>query len=348
MPRKKDVTSTTQLTLTLVSDRKGRKPKGGKLTVAPMEYKPVPKVYPAVILHLKCHLTDLEVYDNTLQNPLHYNPKAPPEIKYYQPEDHFYSFTEKQSSSTTPNMVDPYPLASSSSYAYPNTIPCFTCTCHGKDHHPSATTPTTPTNTSTMMTTTTHVDSTSKSVLFSKLKTLKQTFYSNSPEIDKKSACFWCSYEYEGPSCLIPRYETNGTMSGYGDFCSPECAVAFLFKEHLDDSTKFERYHLINRVYGKIYEYSKNIQPAPNPHYTLSKYFGNLNIEEYRQLSKTDHLLSVLEKPMTRLMPEIHQEFHDITNSNQIYTAAQTTTSYRVKKKTTKTHETPMFNMILG
>jgi hypothetical protein len=30
-------------------------------------------------------------------------------------------------------------------------------------------------------------------------------------------------------------------------------------EEHIDSSSKFERYHLLNNIYGKIYDYNKNI-----------------------------------------------------------------------------------------
>ena len=74
------------------------------------------------------------------------------------------------------------------------------------------------------------------------------------------------------------------------DVCSPECACAHLFNENIDDNTKFERYQLLNFIYGGIYNYTKNIKPAPNPYYTLDKYYGNLTIQEYRQLLEFDQL----------------------------------------------------------
>ena len=43
----------------------------------------------------------------------------------------------------------------------------------------------------------------------------------------------------------------------------------YLKKENIDKSTLWERYCLLNNIYGKIYGYSKNIKPAPSPYYTL-------------------------------------------------------------------------------
>jgi|TARA_B110000971_G_C19757699_1_gene384966 hypothetical protein len=89
--------------------------------------------------------------------------------------------------------------------------------------------------------------------------------------------------------------------------------------ETLDSSSKFERYQLLNYLYAKVYDYKNNIKPAPNPHYTLSKYFGNLSIQEYRALFNTDRLYLVLDKPLTRSLPELHEDNDDfIINKKSI------------------------------
>jgi hypothetical protein len=95
----------------------------------------------------------------------------------------------------------------------------------------------------------------------------------------------------------------------YGNFCSPECAVGHLFNEHIDVSTKFERYHLLNNLYNKIFKYENNIPPAPNPHYLLDKFCGTLTIQEYRQLFHIrDKITFVIEKPLTYVFPELQEE----------------------------------------
>ena len=165
----------------------------------------------------------------------------------------------------------------------------------------------------------------------SKLKKLKVQLFKNSL-LDKKSACFWCTYEYDSPACYIPKYETDQSIMAYGSFCRPECAVAYLLKENLDDSTKFERYQLLNQIYGKIYDYKRNVKPAPNPYYTLEKYYGNLTIQEYRKLLKTDHMLLTIDKPMTRLLPELHEE----TDETVLNVGKTTTGIYKVKRQSEK------------
>jgi hypothetical protein len=77
---------------------------------------------------------------------------------------------------------------------------------------------------------------------------------------------------------------------------------------------KFERYHLLNQTYSKIYNYTRNIKPAPNPYYLLDKFY-NLSIQEYRKLLKTGHMLLVIDKPMTRILPELHEDNDEFINS---------------------------------
>jgi hypothetical protein len=102
--------------------------------------------------------------------------------------------------------------------------------------------------------------------------------------------------------------------------------------EHLDGSIKFERYHLMNNVYGKIYEYNRNIKPAPNPYYMLDKYYGNLSIQEYRLLLKNERLFLIVDKPLTRILPELHEDNDDFIITNKIIPS----NTYQIKKKMQK------------
>lgn len=156
-----------------------------------------------------------------------------------------------------------------------------------------------------------------------KIRKLKIALCRNNIPVDKISACFWCSYDFDNSPCYIPKYQTPDMMYGYGSFCRPECAAAYLFKENIDDSTKFERYQMLNNLYAKVYDYKRNIKPAPDPHYLLDKFYGQLSIQEYRKLLKTQHTLCVVEKPMTRILPELHEDCDDLSyktgNSGGVY-----------------------------
>tara|TARA_Y100000816_G_scaffold276281_1_gene245316 strand:- start:4830 stop:5795 length:966 start_codon:yes stop_codon:yes gene_type:complete len=152
--------------------------------------------------------------------------------------------------------------------------------------------------------------------IWSKLKNLSKKLHINDV-CDKKSSCFHCTFDFDNVPIYIPKYELNDSYYVYGCFCSPECACAYLMNEKdIDTSSRFERYHLLNFLYCKIYNYSKNIKPAPCPYYTLEKYYGSLTIQEYRQLLKNERLLLIVDKPLVRQMPDLHEESDYTFNNN--------------------------------
>ena len=152
--------------------------------------------------------------------------------------------------------------------------------------------------------------------IWKKIKILEHNLHNNVS--DKKSACFWCTFDFDNPSIFIPKYQIKNTYHVYGCFCSPECAVAYLMEENMDSSIKFERYSLLNNIYSKIYEYTKNIKPAPNPHYMLDKFYGNLSIQEYRNLLKSHRLYLMIDKPLTRILPEYYEENDDFIINHKV------------------------------
>ena len=173
--------------------------------------------------------------------------------------------------------------------------------------------------------------------IWKKLKVLEHYLHINSIN-NKKSACFWDTCEFDNPPIYIPKHFMNNSYHVYGCFCSPECAVAHLMNEPIDSSTKFERYYLLNSIYGKIYDYKKNIKPAPNPYYMLEKYYGNLSIQEFRALLRNERLFLVVDKPLTRIMPELHEDNDDFIINNKIIPSNTYQIKKRLQKKQTKTN----------
>jgi hypothetical protein len=148
-------------------------------------------------------------------------------------------------------------------------------------------------------------------VIWQKLEKLSTSLHIDNV-CDKKSACFYCTCDFDNSPIYIPKFQLNNLFHVYGCFCSPECACAFLMNEkNIDSTCRFERYYLLNYIYCKIYDYKKNIKPAPSPYYLLDKYYGSLSIQEYRKLLKSERLLLVVDKPLVRSMPEIHDDSDD-------------------------------------
>ena len=177
--------------------------------------------------------------------------------------------------------------------------------------------------------------------IYRKLKTLEHNLHTNNIS-DKKSACFWCSYDFANSPIYIPKFYSKDSYHVYGCFCMPECAVAYLMKENIDSSTKFERYQLLNHIYSPIFKYEKNIKPAPNPHYLLEKYYGNFTIQEYRELFKHDTLMVMVDKPLTRIFPEFHEDNDDFIINNKIIPS----NSFQPKRPANKTNIMSSFQQV--
>jgi hypothetical protein len=132
----------------------------------------------------------------------------------------------------------------------------------------------------------------------------------------KLSDCFWCTCPFTETACHILKYGQT-EIQGHGIYCSPECAVAGLFKNtNWDDSEKYESYQLMNHCYQLVTSKQinqgtirRNICPAVAPHYFLDKFAGNMTIDEFRDMNRqSKHLLYTLDRPLTRILPEIHEE----------------------------------------
>ena len=142
----------------------------------------------------------------------------------------------------------------------------------------------------------------------------------------RRSCCFWDTCEFDTPPVYLPKSVSANGYVVYACFCSPECALAYLMNERVDTSVKFERCQMLNAMHGKI---NVSIKPAPNPQYILSKFYGNLSIQEYRKLFKGEQIVYVVNKPLTHILPEIYEENNDFMLNNKIIP----TNNYKPKKK---------------
>jgi hypothetical protein len=332
--------------------KRARKPRGSKIVTKQQIASIAAPTVANIVLNLKCSMSDLKEYNDRLSkmiiNPLEYNSSVPPEVKFY---DGSKPFGELLTAVANTNSVT---QSASVDNAWKFAKPA--AAEHNNNNEPLESSNIYNPNVSNVEDAadandvTSHEDlerwaesnrvnaaeDVNSKEMLNKLKQLKIQLYKNALHCDKKSACFWCTYDFDNAPCYIPKYEMDGTIYGYGSFCRPECAVAHLMKESIDDSTKFDRYHLLNQIYSKVYDCKKNIKPAPDPHYLLDKFYGNLTIQEYRKLLKTEHLLLVIDKPLTRILPELHEDNDDaFTKIYGIKPAANgnATGVYKVKRQ---------------
>lgn len=286
-----------------------RKLRSKKIIVKEPEQVESIQLVPNVILHLKCSLKDLDDHQanihKMLTHPLSYDPTVPPEIMTLDTlsKTPFGLYTNDEP------LVEPV-LVDNSVAAY--TELCKKC---GSSVNQKKGGQTTVAKGEQVVTPTEELNA--------KLKDLKIKFYKNEVDLSRRSACFWCTYDFDNTPCYIPRQELPDSLLVYGHFCSPPCAVSYLFKENIDDHTKFERLHFLNKWYG--FPHSRGIRPAPHPYYVLDRYLGTLSIQEYRALTHWHGPgLVVIDKPMTRILPEIHTD-NDSAGS-----------TYKIKRASTK------------
>lgn len=296
-----------------IPKKRGRKPKGGKIIKQPVNNNDNEPAKPNVILHLKCSLND--VNENIFSMGVNYNPNVIENVDGYSfsiNKELSYDYIENKEEIEI-ETKQAQAQAQSQAQSYIENI-------HNNE-----------------------IEDNNMKEIWKKLSELEVLLHNNDTS-NKKSACFWDTCDFDNPPISIPKYELNGIVHVYGCFCSPECGVAFLMKENIDTATKIERYHLMNRLYGKIYNYKKNIKPAPNPYYTLDKYYGNLTVPEYRKLLKHERLLLIVDKPLTRQLPELHQDNDDfIINNNSIPSS-----KYKLRRKGTKQTKNDILNEKFG
>jgi hypothetical protein len=129
-------------------------------------------------------------------------------------------------------------------------------------------------------------------------------------------ACFWDCHTFRGTPCVIPTVIEEGIWRVYGNFCSPECAAAHLFNEHLDSHVKLERYALLNRLYA--------VGEAPvrlaAPRTTLRLFGGSLEVSDYRALMGEHRLrIDVQTPPMISIIQVMDTkpiDFYDASMKN--------------------------------
>jgi hypothetical protein len=90
--------------------------------------------------------------------------------------------------------------------------------------------------------------------------------------------------------------------------------------------------------------YTQNIKPAPNPFYILDKYNGNLTIQEYRSLFKYNRSLIIVEKPLTKILPELHEDNEDFILNNKLIAS----NTFNIKRKNKRINKTDIINDTFG
>lgn len=157
-------------------------------------------------------------------------------------------------------------------------------------------------------------------------------------EYSENIACFWCCHSFKTPKFHLPiTYDTyKNIYVCKGNFCSPECSLAYLYSDYtISDSTRWNRHVLLSTLYKELYE--ECITPSP-PKELLRLFGGPLDIKQYRSYiySSSNDIINFDYPPVKLLYPTmaIQSPLKDIKkniglSSETLYNATE---SLRLKR----------------
>ena len=126
-------------------------------------------------------------------------------------------------------------------------------------------------------------------------------------EYSEHTACFWCCHKFNGTQFVSPvSYDAHKNIYVcQGNFCSPECSLAYLYSEHtMSEGTRWIRHSLLNQLYSSMY--MEGISPAP-PRTLLRMFGGPLDIEQFRKyISSTNDIIRSELPPIRLLFPSMN------------------------------------------
>jgi len=146
------------------------------------------------------------------------------------------------------------------------------------------------------------------------------------------SACFWCCHSFPNRPVVLPIRDTGEHLLVTGNFCSPECAMSYLFDIHQDAHTRWEQLALLYRVYADAC--NGKISPAP-PRAVLKLFGGTLSIQEYRSLIRSQKVrVDIHLPPMVSILATMDTKPIDFYDSSLTKNVTET-----VKERLQKAEE---------
>lgn len=170
-------------------------------------------------------------------------------------------------------------------------------------------------------------------------------------EYSEHTSCFWCCHSFNWSAFFLPisydAYKNIYNVEGY--FCSPECALAYLYNQpHISDGTRWNRHSLLSYLYKDLYKDSL-ITPAP-PRSILRMFGGPLDIQQYREYLNNDIIVSEL-LPIRVHMPamNIQGSLRDVKKYVSLSTEIieKASESLRLKRSKPVHINTPTLDMCL-
>lgn len=129
-----------------------------------------------------------------------------------------------------------------------------------------------------------------------------------SPVYSQTTACLWCCHTFPWKATVLPiSYEAYDNLyTCEGHFCSPECAMAYLYADpSLSDVSRWTRHTLLTDLYRSLYT-SRELTQAP-PRQTLRLFGGPLDIEQFREYAaRSEDIIAVHLPPLRLHLPTMN------------------------------------------
>ena len=127
-------------------------------------------------------------------------------------------------------------------------------------------------------------------------------------------ACFWCCDFFKTRPCVIPLKVIDGVWNVYGNFCTPQCCMAYLLSELMDTHTRWERIALLNCLYKD--SVNTRIYPAPNRE-CLQRFGGPISTQDFRAICESQQIrVDVHLPPMVSILASMDTKPIDFYETN--------------------------------
>lgn len=130
--------------------------------------------------------------------------------------------------------------------------------------------------------------------------------------------CLWCCHTFKNIPIGLPYKYTNNKFQLFGNYCSPNCCLAYILQYYKGDDSLWEKVALLNFLCFKVTGEYKNIIPACDK-MALKLFGGTLDIDQYRNLFFDNEKTYTLEFPPCNTIIPMLEEIYKKTNLNNSF-----------------------------
>jgi len=144
------------------------------------------------------------------------------------------------------------------------------------------------------------IDDNNTSIFLDFINANKSGCWPSSTNID----CLWCTYSFENSPVGLPIKKDGDRFVMFGNFCSTGCSAAYNFDKNDSQFEIWERFTLLNYIYGNG---NNSIKISP-PRLALKKFGGKLTIDEFRKIQNNKDIdYEVVLPPMRSIIPTLEE-----------------------------------------